>query len=124
MRPHRHQLRFRGFPLLILAAVLGMGLIVKLLWNAILPSLLGINHINYWQSVGLLVLSRILFGGFGGGRPGRGAGWRGRWKQEYGDDSAGGNPFRNKWMNMNQEERTRFREEMRKRCGNFRKKDE
>ena len=41
------------------------GAIVQLLWNWLLPSLLGARQITFWQALGLLVLSRILFGGFG-----------------------------------------------------------
>ena len=35
-----------------------------LIWNAVLPDLLNTNTITYWQSIGLLVLSKILFGRF------------------------------------------------------------
>jgi hypothetical protein len=43
---------------------------VKLLWNWLLPPLFGLPVVSFWQALGLLVLSRILFGGFGrhGGR--------------------------------------------------------
>lgn len=46
-----------------LAAVLG--LLVMSLWNALLPGMLGVKSISFWQAVGLLVLCRILFGGLG-----------------------------------------------------------
>jgi hypothetical protein len=48
--------------LIVLAVVVW---IVMLLWNALLPVLFGISVINYWQAAGLVVLSRLLFGGFG-----------------------------------------------------------
>ena len=41
------------------------GEIVKLLWNALLPELFGWPQVTFWQALGLLVLCRILFGGFG-----------------------------------------------------------
>jgi Ca2+/H+ antiporter, TMEM165/GDT1 family len=41
--------------------------IVMWLWNAILPDVLGVKEINYWQAMGILALSRILFGGNGMG---------------------------------------------------------
>lgn len=47
------------------------GEIVKLLWNWLLPPLFGWKTIGFWQALGLLVLCRLLFGGFGMGR-GRG----------------------------------------------------
>jgi hypothetical protein len=46
------------------AFVMVFGYVVMLLWNAIMPSLLSVSHITYWHSVGLLILARILVGGF------------------------------------------------------------
>jgi hypothetical protein len=40
--------------------------VVMLLWNALIPPVVGWASISYWQAGGLLVLVRILFGGFGG----------------------------------------------------------
>jgi len=60
--------------LLVIAplAILGMlifiavgGEIVLQLWNWLLPSLFGWRPITFWQALGLLLLCRILFGGFG-----------------------------------------------------------
>jgi hypothetical protein len=44
-----------------------VGEVVMLLWNALLPQLFGWPPITLWQALGLLVLCRILFGGFGSG---------------------------------------------------------
>ena len=41
------------------------GLVVMKLWNVLLPDILGVQEVNFWQAVGILVLSRILFGGWG-----------------------------------------------------------
>jgi hypothetical protein len=38
------------------------GLFVMLLWNALLPDLFNFPDINYLQSVGLIVLARLIFG--------------------------------------------------------------
>lgn len=38
---------------------------VMLLWNELLPDLFGFQAIQFWQAAGLLLLSRILFGGWG-----------------------------------------------------------
>ena len=46
----------------ILAAVIA---IVMLLWNALIPSIIGWYTISYWQAAGLLILCKMLFGGFG-----------------------------------------------------------
>jgi hypothetical protein len=52
---------------LMLAALLTLilGHFVMWLWNAVVPPLLLLRSITYWQSVGLLLLIRILFGGLG-----------------------------------------------------------
>lgn len=34
-----------------------------LLWNALVPSLFGLPHISFWQALGLLILSSLLFKG-------------------------------------------------------------
>jgi hypothetical protein len=51
----------------IIAIFAAFSLMVMLLWNAVLPTLLGAPDINYLQAAGLLALCRILFGGLGPG---------------------------------------------------------
>jgi hypothetical protein len=41
-----------------------LGLVTLLLWNWLIPSLFNGPVINYWHSLGLLALSKILFWGF------------------------------------------------------------
>ena len=53
-------------PVGIAALALVLGFVVMSLWNALLPELFGWHTITFWQALGLLVLSRILFGGFKG----------------------------------------------------------
>jgi hypothetical protein len=43
------------------------GIIVQLLWNWLVPDILQLRQITFWEALGLLTLSRILFGGFGKG---------------------------------------------------------
>jgi hypothetical protein len=87
---------------IVLVAVLGF--VVMSLWNSLLPPLFGVHQINFWQAVGILLLSKILFGGFRG-RPGRHMYWRHR--------------MRERWEHMTPEEREKFRAGMRGRCGPF-----
>ncbi len=47
---------------LMLAAVAILGLITMLLWNALMPEILHLSQISFWQAVGLLILSHLLFG--------------------------------------------------------------
>ena len=45
------------------------GQLVMQLWNWLMPAIFGLPNLTFWQAVGLLALSRILFGGMGlGGR--------------------------------------------------------
>ncbi len=46
---------------LILAVIFGV--FVMLLWNVLLPDLFNFPKIDYLQSVGLVVLARLIFGG-------------------------------------------------------------
>lgn len=95
--------RFPFFVLIVIIMVLTASLVVMLLWNNILSPVLHVSLITYWQAVGIFILSRILFGGFS-----KGAGFRGNYR---------GNPqWRQKWMQMTEEERTKFREERSRRC--------
>lgn len=110
MRPKKFVL----FPLFAFAALLLGGLVVMLLWNAILPKVTTAGALSYWQAVGLLLLSRILFGNWGGkpgGRPSR-------------KHLARKRAWREKWMNMSEEERAQFKEKWRQRCGDRKADDE
>lgn len=69
-----------GLALACLVAVL-FGVLVQHLWNWLLPALFKLPLITFWQAVGLVLLSRLLFGNVGGG--GRSCchkGWKGGWK--------------------------------------------
>jgi Ca2+/H+ antiporter, TMEM165/GDT1 family len=103
---HRFR-RFRGFfPLLIIGFILLGGYAVMLLWNNIIPFVIPVvKPLIYWQAVGLLLLARILFGGFRGGR----CGPFGR------GDFRGGSAWRQKMMDMTDEEREKFKSEWKER---------
>lgn len=98
---------YRPVRVLVIALVAALalalfGFIVMQLWNWLLPALFGWKTIGFWQAAGLLVLARILFGGFGG----RG-GHHGRWRSK----------MRERWEKMTPEEREKFRAAMAGRCG-------
>jgi len=40
--------------------------VIMLLWNWLIPGVIGWSTINYWQAAGLAILCRLLFGGIGG----------------------------------------------------------
>jgi hypothetical protein len=84
-----------------LVAVIVFGFVVKGLWNALIPEIFGWQMITFWQALGLLVLSKILFGGFHR----HGGGDRRHWK----------NRMKERWESMTPEEREKFQQGMR--CG-------
>jgi predicted Fe-S protein YdhL (DUF1289 family) len=86
-----------GGVVLTVCAVAGLGVIMMWLWNAIVPEVfagLGITSIGFWQALGLLVLGRLLFGGFG--------------HHNYHRKKTHANLFREKWAKMTPEEQKDF----------------
>jgi hypothetical protein len=56
-----------AFAALAVVCIAALSYVVMLLWNHVVVSLAdGIHVIDYCHAVGLLILSRILFGGFRG----------------------------------------------------------
>jgi hypothetical protein len=90
-----------GILLMVIIGVLVVGSIVMLLWNALMPVLFHLPVVTFWQALGLLLLTKILFSGFRGGGP------RARWKEK----------LNNKWTNMTPEDREKFKQEWGRRCG-------
>jgi Ca2+/H+ antiporter, TMEM165/GDT1 family len=97
---------FKAIKVVVLVALGAtvLSLVVRGLWNWLIPGLFGLHQIGFWQALGLLLLSKILFGGFRGCRGSR-MPWRGRMME--------------RWEKMTPEEREKFREGMRGRCGPF-----
>ncbi len=96
--------RFLLIPLAIIGFSLLGGFVVMLLWNAILPSLVGVGILTFPKAVGLLMLCKILFGGFGGH------------SKRFGNKGFETPIWKQKMMNMSEEEREKFRSEWKERC--------
>ena len=86
---------------LVLLGVAVLAFIVMNLWNWLVPVVFGGRIVTFWQALGLLVLSRILLGGFF--RRG-GFGDRRRARQAM-------------WERLTPEEREKLRAGLRHRCG-------
>jgi len=100
---HRNKKKFwLIFPLIIGLTFLLVWL-VQWLWNLLLPEILGVKAITFWQAFGIMALCKILFGGFH---------FKGR---------GGGRNFKEKMKRrmeeFSDEDRERFREEWQKRFG-------
>jgi hypothetical protein len=82
----------KGIKVLVFAAVaLGaLGFVVMSLWNALLPAITSLHTITFVQALGLLVLSRLLFGGFRR---------HGHWRHQ----------MRARWQDMTPEQREQLR---------------
>lgn len=100
----------KKFWLAIPCIIAAIGLFVwffQWLWNILLPDILGVKAINYWQSLGILVLSKILFGGFNGKKKfGRRHHFDGQdamkesWKQKFETQFCGSEEEREKFKEM------------------------
>ena len=91
--------------LFITAFVVVFSYIVMSIWNAVLPDVLGVKAITFPQALGILVLSKILFSGFGGLRH-KGEHFKNRMRHRMWE----------KWEKMTPEEKQRFKEEWKNRC--------
>lgn len=78
------------------------GYVTMYLWNWIMPYLFHLPVIDFPMAIGLVVLSKILFGGFKGRAHG------GRWGQRK--------FWRAKWESMTPEEREQFKTQFAERC--------
>jgi hypothetical protein len=88
-------------PLAMAAFIWLFGEAVMHLWNWLLPALFGWRPITFWQTLGLVVLCRILFGSWGSSADRSN---RRRLREVH-------------WERMTPEEREKFRQGMRGRCG-------
>jgi hypothetical protein len=103
MKPKRI-LRVLKFIALGTLAAAVFSLVVMSLWNWLMPALFGLHAVTFWQALGLLVLSKLFFGGFRG-RSGPPMFWRRRMME--------------RWEQMTPEEREKFRESLKGGCGPF-----
>jgi hypothetical protein len=95
MKPGYWIAKMVAFGLVALALV---GWITMSLWNWLVPDLFHGPVITFWQGLGLLVLTKILFWSFGKRHSTHGRQWRPYWKE--------------KWTTMSPEDRERFKQKM------------
>jgi hypothetical protein len=87
-----------------LLGITAFGFVTMTLWNWLVPTLFNGPIITFWQTLGLLVLSKILFSGMGGRHHGHhtGGGYGTQWKKRFFD----------KVSSMSPEEREVFKQKM------------
>jgi len=89
-------------PFVVAGGLALVSFVVMQLWNHLLPAILHVSAITFWQALGIFILCKILFGFGKGGRHfggGGGAPWMRRGMEE-------------KFRNMSPEERERFKQKM------------
>lgn len=99
-------MKFLACVALGLIGIFLIGFITMSLWNWLVPVLFNGPTLSFWQALGLLLLSKILFWGFGASKHG-GYGNRHRshdmhWKSK----------FYNKFSSMTPEEREQMKQKM------------
>jgi hypothetical protein len=76
-----------GMIILGILAVTGLailfGFAVMWLWNWLMPELFGLPTLTFWKAVGVVLLSKLLFGGFGGGGSSKGGSKRKKKKNDF-----------------------------------------
>lgn len=98
---------------MILTFVTVISAVVMFLWNAIIPDVTGWKAISFWQAAGLLILFKILFGGFGRGRHRRGRRWGRKWMNMSKEEKV---ELKEKWMNMTREEKREMKQKWKNYC--------
>ena len=106
-RPFYRRGRLPLFFLFSVAKAFALAVPVMILWNYVLPPVVRVSPITYWQALALWLLCRILLGGAAQHNWGAPPGWK-------------GGAARNKWMRMTPEEREKFQQEWKQRCGSRR----
>jgi hypothetical protein len=98
----------------VVAATAVFSAATMLLWNWLMPAIFGLVTINFWQALGLLVLSRIILGMpghammFAWGRHHQMGPGRAPWAQRPREIA------RERWHQMTKEEKEEAREKYRK----------
>ena len=99
--PKFHPLKILFFIAVALTVFSLVSYLVMWLWNTILVDVTNVKPLGFWQAAGLLILARILFGGI------MGRGKRHHKRRKH---------WREKWMNMSEEERMEFKSKWKDRC--------
>jgi Ca2+/H+ antiporter, TMEM165/GDT1 family len=100
--------RHKYIPLIIIVSVFAFSYVIMLLWNDILPEVLGVRAITFWQAIGIFILSKILFGGFHLRQPLHYRHEHRQMNDRFGD-------MREKMLNLSTEEKEKMKKEWQER---------
>src|SRR5438093_25852 len=93
--------------LMFIVFSLVFGLVTMLMWNWLVPEIFHGPTLTYLQAIGILVLSKILFGGHGGRHRRH---WGGHWGHHRGGYWCDPE-WRKRWEEMSLEDRQKMKEE-------------
>lgn len=100
--------KFVTIPVFAFGVLSLVSYIVMQLWNCLLPDILHVGAVTFWQAMGIFILCKILFG-FGKGRGGWGGPGGAPWMRRKMEE---------KYKRMTPEQREEFRKKMTDRmCG-------
>ena len=100
---HWRKRRLFFLPLIIIG-LFAVSAVIMLLWNWIIPGISTLSALTFWQAMGLFILCRILFHGFH---------FRNNYNSHHRFVRAA---FKDKFMNMNEQERQQFKDQWKQRC--------
>ena len=95
--------RFFFFIPMMLIGISTIGFVVMQLWNWLMPVIFALPRITFLQALGLFVLSKLLFGSFNINRK--------KNSMPFGNAA-----FKEKMLDMSDDEREAFKEQWKQRC--------
>lgn len=99
MRTHSRKMLAGRYFVIGIFGLAALTLLLFLLWNWLVPAIFNGPVITFWQAVGILILSKILFSGFGRPRSHYSGYPHSEWRKR----------FEEKMKNMSDEEKERFK---------------
>jgi len=88
------------YPLLFLLFFAAVAVIFLMLWNWLIPNIFDIREINFWESLGLLAMAKILFCGF----------WPYQKKCHCQKGHSIKEKFKSRWHDMSEEDKQKWEE--------------
>ena len=105
MRTHSRKLLAGRYFVIGIFGLAALTVLIFFLWNWLVPAIFNGPVITFWQAVGILILSKILFSGFGRPRSHYSGYPHSEWRKR----------FEEKMKNMSDEDKERFRSKFRHR---------
>jgi hypothetical protein len=110
MRAFFYRRKFIFIPFAVAAFLSLVSFVVMSLWNYLLPGILHVGAITFWQAMGIFVLCKILFG--------FGKGGHNRWGRHGRDNPWMRQKMEEKFKSMSPEDREAFKAKMKNHfCG-------